>query len=409
MRNVLLALFLALSSAFAPGAAAAGPNDACLACHGEAGAKGAAGKSIAVDAAVFGGSVHGSLNLPCTACHAGVSADKIPHEAQKPVDCGTCHDKAAGQYKSTIHGRARSQGNNVAATCANCHGTHDIKRTSDPASRVFRTNLETTCGACHGNATVIEQAKLPGGDVVGKYHDSIHGRAINLKTSAKDAVPVCTTCHGAHDMRPKADPASRVARANIPDTCGGCHSGVKEKWTQSFHGQLRQANVMAAPGCTDCHSAHAIQRHDLAAWKLAAIGACGTCHADRLDTYRDTFHGQVTQLGEARIATCDSCHGAHEVLPASNPASKVSAQNRLATCRTCHAQANENFVQYDPHANRRVREAWLLFYTGKFMDFLLLGVFAFFGLHTLLWFYRSLKVVRERRARERAGSPPETR
>jgi hypothetical protein len=43
------------------------------------------------------------------------------------------------------------------------------------------------------------------------------------------------------------------------------------------------------------------------------------------------------------------------------------------------------------------------------MDFLLLGVFAFFGLHTLLWFYRSLKVVRERRARERAGSPPETR
>jgi hypothetical protein len=408
MRNLLLGLFFVLSGAIAPTATAAGPNDACIACHGEATAKAAGGKSIAVDAAAFGGSVHGSLNLPCTACHTGISADKFPHDAQKPVDCGGCHDKALKQYATTIHGRARAQGNAVAATCASCHGSHDIKRSSDPASRTSRTNLESTCGACHGNAALIQQAKLPGGNVAGKYHDSIHGRAINQGTSAKDAVPVCTTCHGAHDMRPKADPESRVARANIPDTCGGCHAGVKEKWTQSFHGQLRQANVMGAPGCTDCHSAHAIQRHDADAWKLAAIGACGTCHADRLDTYRDTFHGQATQLGEARIATCDSCHGAHEVLPASNPASKVSAHNRLATCQGCHAEANANFVQFDPHANRRVRESGaLLFYTGKFMDFLLLGVFAFFGLHTALWFYRSLQVVRERRARERAASPPE--
>ncbi len=41
------------------------------------------------------------------------------------------------------------------------------------------------------------------------------------------------------------------------------------------------------------------------------------------------------------------------------------------------------------------------------MDLLLIGVFAFFGLHTVLWFARSLAVVRERRARERAGKPPE--
>jgi len=209
-------------------------------------------------------------------------------------------------------------------------------------------------------------------------------------------------------MRPKADPQSRVARANIPDTCGGCHMNIKAKWEQSFHGKLRQANAMTAPGCTDCHSAHAIQRHDLPQWKLAAIGACGTCHAERLDTYRDTFHGQVTQLGESRIATCDSCHAAHEVLPASDPLSKVSAANRLATCQACHEKANANFVQYDPHPNRRVREAGaLLFYTGKFMDLLLLGVFAFFGLHTALWFYRSLQVMRERRAKERSGTPPE--
>jgi hypothetical protein len=211
-------------------------------------------------------------------------------------------------------------------------------------------------------------------------------------------------------MRPKSDPQSRVSRANIPGTCGACHMGVKATWEQSEHGKLRQAAVLQAPGCTDCHSAHAIERHDMPQWQLAVIGACGTCHVDRIGTYRDTFHGQVTQLGEARIATCASCHGAHQVLPASNPLSKVSAQNRLDTCKQCHPKANANFAMYDPHPNRHVKESGvLLYYTGWFMDLLLLGVFTFFGLHTVLWFLRSLKAVRERRARERQGIPPEHR
>jgi hypothetical protein len=55
-------------------------------------------------------------------------------------------------------------------------------------------------------------------------------------------------------------------------------------------------------------------------------------------------------------------------------------------------------VSFDPHANKHSRErGQLLFFTNKFMEILLLGVFAFFGLHTLLWFFRSLKAVRERR------------
>lgn len=408
MRALIRAIAIAWTACLAPLAYAADPNEACLACHGEASAKAESGKSIAVDRAIFGGSVHGTLNLPCTACHTGVAADKFPHGPQKAVDCSGCHDKAAKQYSTTIHGLAQAQGRSAAATCASCHGTHDIKRAADPASRTSRANVEATCAACHGNPAVIQQAKLPGGNVASKYHDSIHGRAINHKTAAKDAVPVCTTCHGAHDMRPKADPESRVAREKIPETCGACHAAVKATWEKSEHGKLRQAHILQAPGCTDCHSAHAIQRHDQPQWKLAVIGSCGTCHADRIDTYRDTFHGQVTRLGEARIATCASCHGAHEVLPASNPLSKVSAQNRIGTCRQCHAEANANFAQYDPHPNRHVRKAGaLLFYIGKFMDLLLLGVFLFFGTHTVLWFIRSWKAVRERRARERQPPPPE--
>ncbi len=100
----------------------------------------------------------------------------------------------------------------------------------------------------------------------------------------------------------------------------------------------------------------------------------------------------MTALGYARMATCASCHGAHDVLPASNPASKVSTQNRLKTCQTCHAGASANFASFDPHANRhdKARNP-LYYYAALFMELLLFGVFAFFGIHTLFWFYRELR------------------
>jgi hypothetical protein len=408
IRTLLVALLLGLcagaSAQSTPATPEPGPNDACLACHGDPGAKAASGRSVAVDPARYGGSVHGAMSLPCTACHTDVTADKFPHGEVKPAACGSCHDKAANEYAATIHGKARANGKTAAATCADCHGSHDIQRAIEPGARTHHAKLESTCAKCHGNEAMIAQANIPGGNVARLYHDSIHGQAINKKTGMQDAAPTCTNCHGAHDMRPKSDPASRVARANIPDTCGACHANVKETWASSQHGKLRQANVLQAPGCTDCHSAHDIQRHDLPQWQLAVIGECGTCHQDSIGSYRDTFHGQVTQLGYTRVATCSSCHGAHDILPKSDPKSRISPQNVVATCQGCHPKANVNFAKFDPHPNRHDRESGqLLYYTGKFMDLLLIGVFGFFGLHTLLWLRKSLQVVRENRRRARSG------
>jgi hypothetical protein len=92
------------------------------------------------------------------------------------------------------------------------------------------------------------------------------------------------------------------------------------------------------------------------------------------------------------MATCASCHGAHDVLPASNPASLVSAQNRVATCAKCHPGASANFASFDPHANKhdKARDP-IYYYAAKFMEFLLLGVFALFGIHTVLWLYREVR------------------
>jgi hypothetical protein len=138
------------------------------------------------------------------------------------------------------------------------------------------------------------------------------------------------------------------------------------------------------------------------AWKLDIVRECGTCHAESLRTYRDTFHGKVTALGFTRVARCSDCHSAHMVRRVSDPASTVSPTNRVTTCRKCHPGATENFALYDPHADpgNPVRNPWLYRASG-FMRWLLVGTFSLFGVHTAVWGIRSL--VGERHAPEAEG------
>jgi hypothetical protein len=396
-----LTFSLSVDAQPAPAAAAApapDPNESCMMCHSDPGAKSESGKSIAVDAGVFAGSVHGQMQFKCTDCHSDVSAEKLPHAPKlKPANCAACHDAAVKEYDATAHAKARNGGNMVAATCSDCHGKHDIRKSSDEKSRTFYTKVEETCAACHGNDELVQKAHMPGGNIQKAFHDGIHDKAIHAKGAAAKA-PNCASCHGAHKIRGKSDEDSRTTREHVAEMCGACHQQVYSRFSSSMHGQMHQAGNSAAPTCIDCHSAHGIQSHGSAQWQVDVIKECGNCHGGLLTTYRDTYHGQVTNLGFARVATCNSCHGAHEVLPASNPKSMISPENRVSTCRSCHPGANANFAAYKPHGNPHDRQGEpILYYTRLFMVWLLIGVFSFFGLHTLLWLLRSLKEVRERR------------
>ncbi len=98
------------------------------------------------------------LNLPatCSRCHGDPAIIKQGHIAIGNV---------ATLYKDSIHGRAMSKsGLLVAANCKSCHGSHDIRQKSDPASRVNRANIPATCGACHEG-------------VMTQYIGGVHGAA----------------------------------------------------------------------------------------------------------------------------------------------------------------------------------------------------------------------------------------
>jgi nitrate/TMAO reductase-like tetraheme cytochrome c subunit len=393
MHRVAILILVWLGAATAAAQTPAPPtNDDCLACHGDSSAVRASGTSVAVAADVFGKSSHAPL--ACVDCHADLAKfSDWPHpEKLQKVDCGSCHDENVKAYRLSVHQETAGRAEGRGAQCVDCHGSHDIRPSKDPASRTYALNLPKTCATCHSGKHLAG----PAGSVAEDYEDSVHGRGRSrsgLLVSAN-----CSSCHGSHEIRRKTDPASPVTRANIAGTCATCHEGIVPIYRGSVHGQQVAQGNTAAAVCSDCHTAHRIQRTEVSAWRLAVIDECGTCHVDRIATYRDTYHGKVTELGFTRVAACSSCHGSHNVLPASNAASMVHPQNLVTTCRQCHAQANENFVKYDPHANKHDKERNRgLYWSYRFMQGLLLGVFLFFGVHTVLWFPRSY------RAR---GTPP---
>jgi nitrate/TMAO reductase-like tetraheme cytochrome c subunit len=308
------------------------------------------------------------------------SAVSIAAQAPTKEDCLTCHAErfTPDVLTPSVHGPLQ---------CVDCHA--DAGKELPHPEKL----QQVACATCHS-------------EISGEYEDSVHGRARRDKGLV--VAPACSSCHGTHEIRAASDPQSRVHRAAIAANCTKCHEGIQPQYATSIHADQFAKGNTAAATCSDCHTAHRITRTESDAWQLSVIEECGTCHLDRIATYRDTFHGQVTALGSARVATCSDCHGHHTILPASNPVSMVAPQNKVTTCRKCHSNANENFAKYDPHADKHDRErSPQLYWTYRFMKMLLGGVFLFFGVHTLLWFPRSFKARRERRSRAEP-QPPET-
>jgi hypothetical protein len=286
------------------------------------------------------------------------------------------------------------------AACADCHGKgHTILKKDNPKSPVHVHAVAQTCLTCHANPDIIKKYKIPAKDISTLYADSIHGKAVQAGHMSAS----CSNCHGAHAVKPHTDPASQIYPSNIPATCGKCHSQIEAVFKNSIHGQQLKKKNTNAPTCSSCHPAHHIQSVKAIPWILETIKECGSCHVSPLETYRHSYHGKITNLGFTRVAKCADCHGAHEVLPHSDPHSKISKENIIDTCQQCHPKANKAFTEFIVHTNYKSKtDHPLLYYVWRFMTVLLVTVFGFFGIHTLLWLPRSwIERIKEGRRKEK--------
>jgi cytochrome b subunit of formate dehydrogenase len=317
----------------------------CATCHTEE----------AADMAI---SVHSLLgDQACTSCHASAHYAQ-PAAGLIPNLCATCHSDEVKGFLASVHGVAAKHGDAQAPSCQNCHGpVHKILAAQDPNSPVAKKNLPDTCGACHSDPSFLANHHIPFAHPVETYKLSVHGRAV---AAGNQDAATCSDCHGSHAIFASRDPRSKINHWNVPATCGACHSEIAKTYLASVHGQAVAAGSTDAPVCTDCHGEHNIfspnEPESLVNPGRVSFVTCGRCHgneainarydlpADRMPTYADSFHGLEAQAGSQTVANCASCHGVHNIFVSSDPRSTVNPANLAHTCGACHAGAGEKFA-----------------------------------------------------------------
>jgi len=350
---------------------------------------------------VFSETVHGFLE--CTDCHADQA--EVPHpETTDRVDCATCHEEAVESYAASVHGQSRYNGADEAPDCLSCHGDlHRLVPLSDPDSPVSPEALPFTCGACHSNPEVVKKFGIPWAQPLEAYEASVHAQAVHDGRHAA----TCSDCHDSHGIFGAHDSRSRVFHERVPETCGACHEKITQAYNASVHGVAAAQGVRESPICTDCHGEHRIlspTEHDspVYASNIPRM-TCGRCHEDlrlaerfgldpdKVTAYNDSYHGLATRSGVTTTAQCSSCHGVHDILPSTDPASHIHADNLAATCGQCHPGAGERFAIGTVHKLSSSDEFPVIYYIRKIYLLLIFGSVGFMLLHNLADLYRKMR------------------
>src|SRR5271157_928602 len=181
---------------------------------------------------------------------------------------------------------------------------------------------------------------------------TITGSTARPQRPAMATVAKCQDCNGnVHEILPWSDPKSKVARTNIPQTCGACHgqkfvmasSGVSSapftSYQQSVHGKAVAAGSGTAAVCTDCHGVPEIlgagdPKSPIA--KLNVPETCAKCHDSVRQEFVQSIHGQAIARGNWAAPVCTDCHGIHTIKAPNDPRSAVASGNVGNTCAACH-------------------------------------------------------------------------
>jgi cytochrome b subunit of formate dehydrogenase len=267
-------------------------NADCLQCHEDktltATNKSGVVRSVWCDVTKLNLSVHRTNS--CVSCHNDLT-DKHPDDniAARLVDCARCHNQQSLAYVSSVHALAARRGATNAPTCVNCHGNHSVLASSSLDSPLNFAHITQTCGQCH---------KQPAADVAMSVHGQ--GSAHGKRESA-----TCTDCHAEHKIE--------VLKASSP---------------------LDISRLV----CSKCHASERINTK----FRMPS---------DRVKTFFDSYHGLAAKYGSTLAADCSSCHGAHKILPSTDPRSTIYKDHLVQTCGKCHPGANERFALSKVHVD----------------------------------------------------------
>jgi len=316
--------------------------------------------------------------------------------------CLVCHDDESftmtlqdGEEMS-LHVPANALAGSVHGkelVCTDCHQGYDddAQHPSDatfPGRREYVARAYEVCRQCHF-------------DTYTRTLESIHFTL--LETGRRD-VPVCSDCHGAHDI---ADPHDR--KAMMSRSCAECHGEINERYVQSVHGKaLVEDGIDAVPGCTDCHTAHSIADARTAGFQLSSPEICIGCHgdaqkmkpfdlsADVAATYLADFHGVTATLADPDaveerhlVVTCVDCHGVHDIASPALVGEQAMAARVEKVCSDCHEGAGADLpAAWLSHFRPSLKHAPLVFLIDLFYKVFIPFSVGGLALQVLLHLYR---------------------
>jgi len=346
----------------------------------------------------------------CTTCHDPHFKSKkevmstIEYKQEIVDICTKCHQKDIETYVHSRHFHELEAGNPKAPVCTSCHEKHDIRKPTDPESKVNPLNISDVCNGCHpghkeslhrapgvdptliscaschtGHQTdmaSINQAIFKEGGIFNRCNfchsyerhqkeNLAHGRLMLLDENGTEAN--CTHCHTYHWNLPGVNPDSVLHQRT---ECVNCHAKENREYKKSIHGRALAQGITAAPTCTDCHGEKNIERTSERFDPEGVIELCSSCHSNKelmlrfqinpyvVEGYKDTYHGKMFEMGNVgmKFAVCTNCHGSHSILPPEDPESSVSRAHIVETCKQCHPRANDKFVSYLVHAKKPSEE-----------------------------------------------------
>lgn len=324
--------------------------------------------------------------IACSSCHSRFPHRKEGTERPTMQVCYNCHGLQHGPMGELATGKCEDCHNtpvvklrpafhvydwaekphvepsleNLQTQCMMCHDgpfcddCHDAESVNWRPAEEYVYDSDGGCNACHGdeNLTKTSNGAPKSFQVVG-VDDSAH-RDLS-----------CQKCHMDYEYE-DAEAPTPIWQVNAGIACANCHADpttwgddvdraahnkeMVEKYNASVHAdQINDGNLESAT-CSGCHGGHYIKTLDTEFARRELHGGayrmCARCHLDEYDSYDDYYHGAAYKQGALDAPACWDCHGAHGILPSSDPESAMSDENKGDTCGTegCHSGSGESFT-----------------------------------------------------------------
>jgi formate dehydrogenase gamma subunit len=384
----------------------------CKACHKDAALKHTFHPQMMRSS---GAGLNGAVS--CKNCHGthDVSLVNKPgnkwHKGNLVQACSKCHKNVTDKFVTSSHFAAFNSGIDSAPTCLTCHKNNITSLTPGRDTLQLKLAQQKVCLSCHLDDPEIKSRTTPSAGFIKSYETSVHGIAF-AKGNTKAAT--CINCHTSHEVKGKYDISSSINKRNIPETCGQCHVEIAKEYKESIHGVSALKGNPDAPVCTDCHGEHNILKHtdpkSPVSHARVSKEICSPCHSsvklnqkyglkpDSYKTFSESYHGLALRGGSVEVANCASCHGVHNIKPSSDPTSTVNKANLAKTCGSCHPGANENFTIGRIHVSDQDKNEPVLYFIASGYILLIGFTIGIMFFHNFLDFIKKTKIKKLKQA-----------